>query len=179
MAAQLRERTKGLAEKLECGHERGLTHKQLFLTNDDLKPGMLPTPFASSPLFALRGLHAQLHAVLHDRGYPRKQALGDAGYKTTCHTSVGMRGSCMIQNLGSCLLMRMIPQRSGTGKTTMGSMELCGVLDCGFVQHQHMDDFIINDCGGLVMVAVMALRVVSSRKAKHIGRMFLTMHDWF
>lgn len=41
----------------------------------------------------------------------------------------------------------------------MGPLELCGLLDCRLLQHQHMDDFVVHDCRGALMVAVMAVRV--------------------
>lgn len=41
----------------------------------------------------------------------------------------------------------------------MERLELCRLLDCRLFQHQHMDDFFLNDCGWLVVVASVDLRL--------------------
>lgn len=41
----------------------------------------------------------------------------------------------------------------------MGLVELCRVLDCRLLQHQHLDDFIVHDCWRLVVVAGLAMRL--------------------
>lgn len=41
----------------------------------------------------------------------------------------------------------------------MGSLELCRILDRRQRQHQHLDDFLVDDCGWAFVVASLALRL--------------------
>ena len=71
----------------------------------------------------------------------------------------------------------------------MGRLELCGLLDCRFVQHcmlnvpntrtkflpfpEHLDDIVLYDCQRALLVAVMALRVDRLHYFRHFH-----LHDW-
>lgn len=52
----------------------------------------------------------------------------------------------------------------------MGTVELCRLLDCRLLQHQHVDDRILSRCIGCLMVAGVALCVDRIRHSSHVPR---------
>lgn len=55
----------------------------------------------------------------------------------------------------------------------MGALEFRCILDCGLLQHQHVDDFILHDHRWSVMVAGVDMRLAGLLYIR-----LLHCHDW-
>lgn len=108
----------------------------------------------------LRGLNRKIE-VDHEPGLTNKQLLLTNDDLKPGENPIHASGFLVVamQLLIFCLFS------SRTGSPTMGSMELRRFLDCRFVQHQHMDDFVVDDHGWSLMVAIMAMCLVRSQPA--------------